>query len=379
MICATVKIIVPVFPVARAQSLALFTIVFGGASAAPAAHKANRVHKSLAERSLELVDKTSYTSQCYDAWVPFDKARCWCHTGCALDCSIGKAGTAGDSLHPDWCTDDKKASLAECESLTNSIITACDDEPAENKPGLGSLCSTAGYTGDACVKTPSSPPPAPEQLYCAGSSTHIYSQDIESMSLETAWQLIGFSTSDLACKDVAVSGSTIYCTGYAGQIYKQELATMTSTSDWVITSKGSCQRATVYGQVIYCVGTDGLIYTQNVDKMTVETDWSKLTTSGTCQGVAVTGSDVYCTGSDGQIYKWLIEQDPPEDLSRFELTGKANCVDIATDGDTIFCAGADGQIYKQALGPMTTSTDWTITGGMLPNKHYCVGIGLADA
>jgi hypothetical protein len=129
----------------------------GLASAAPAVHNAKKTHTLVAPgdaKPLGLVQKikeTDYTPSCYTAWELFDHSRCWCFTGCALDCSQGgHPGTPGKDLHPQWCENLTDEDHASCEALTCDLVENCKDVDDDLKPGLDKIESTGSY--DSCPK-----------------------------------------------------------------------------------------------------------------------------------------------------------------------------------------------------------------------------------
>lgn len=128
--------------------LRLGLALMAGVSAVPVAH----------ERETEIlsaVDFSVYSKTCMEAWRPFDAARCWCYTGCALDCTQGGSpGVPGNEVHPYWCGDHQKQTAEECMSLSCSMPEACGDAEAEQAPGLTFLAATGGYECPGAVATP---------------------------------------------------------------------------------------------------------------------------------------------------------------------------------------------------------------------------------
>lgn len=116
-------------------------------SAAPARHSSHAAD-ALSAHSTELlvnIKEGDYTSKCWAAWQDYDSKRCWCYTGCALDCSQGGTpGVAGMSLHPAWCTADKHASHEDCSAPTLKLAKECPTDAAKG-PGVSSIAFTGGY------------------------------------------------------------------------------------------------------------------------------------------------------------------------------------------------------------------------------------------
>jgi hypothetical protein len=101
------------------------------------------------------LNPSDYSTECYNAWTAFDHGRCWCHTGCALDCTNGGVpGKAGSVIHPQWCEESMHLTKDACESITVSLTEACADvmDDKTKAPGLADVCETAGY--DACKPKP---------------------------------------------------------------------------------------------------------------------------------------------------------------------------------------------------------------------------------
>jgi hypothetical protein len=100
--------------------------------------------------------ESEYTTKCMDAWKPYNEARCWCFTGCALDCTHepnapdGIPGVPGLDIHPHWCRPSKRSTVEDCHDLTCAVEAACADEPnVDDIPGIGFLTLTGGYN---CTK-----------------------------------------------------------------------------------------------------------------------------------------------------------------------------------------------------------------------------------
>jgi len=128
----------------------------GLASAAPVRHTANSTiahHALLASGHaaplgyVQKIKESDYPEQCWQSWTLFNDYKCWCFTGCALDCSQGgEAGVAGTTSNPEWCTtvtdEDKKS----CEELSCDLVANCDEVADDLKPGVDKIVSTGGYT-----------------------------------------------------------------------------------------------------------------------------------------------------------------------------------------------------------------------------------------
>jgi len=90
--------------------------------------------------------KSTYSDACIAAWEPFNDNRCWCYSGCALDCTHepeaadGVPGTPGLNIHPSWCGSCRRADWFECGDLTKAIVNDCSQENgAELTPGVDKL------------------------------------------------------------------------------------------------------------------------------------------------------------------------------------------------------------------------------------------------
>jgi len=116
-------------------------------SAAPARHSSHAAD-ALSAHSTELVvniKEEDYTSECWAAWQDFDSKRCWCWTGCALDCSQGgHPAVEGKSIHPDWCTAGEYASKEDCSAPTLEVVKECPTDA--RGPGVSSIAFTGAYT-----------------------------------------------------------------------------------------------------------------------------------------------------------------------------------------------------------------------------------------
>lgn len=149
---------------------AALTLVLAGASAAPAPAKnsvlqaAGEISAANSPENANLVQKifsAGYTEACFSAWHMFDSNRCWCYTGCGLDCSQGGTpGTPGLEANPQWCTaEDLFLTKEQCKELTCELQANCEGQGKavdSHDPGLTLTASTAGYT---CPTLPPKPLP----------------------------------------------------------------------------------------------------------------------------------------------------------------------------------------------------------------------------
>jgi hypothetical protein len=145
--------------------------LFTSASAAPAHHaKSGHTSELLSPGLTEPVKlwtrgvtKEDYPEACMEAWEFFNQERCWCFTGCALDCNHGgwkvdprrgkasEPGVPEKDLNPEMCegvTDDYKKG---CEELACDLVNNCDEVADDLKPGLDKIVSTGGYTCSAAA------------------------------------------------------------------------------------------------------------------------------------------------------------------------------------------------------------------------------------
>lgn len=131
--------------------------LFTSASAAPASTAGNALtapdnmldHVVPTVLSNKKVAKAGFSEDCLAAWSFFDASKCWCHTGCALDCSQrGRPGTPGKDIHPDDCTD--APPKESCLEQVCDLVGTCVGDDATRKvdgvaTGLDKLLTTAGY------------------------------------------------------------------------------------------------------------------------------------------------------------------------------------------------------------------------------------------
>jgi hypothetical protein len=122
------------------------------ATAAPAYHAKNGHTSELLAPgakppgAMDLVGRIhpgQFSVGCWESYQIFSDMRCWCYTGCALDCpeDMGrKPGTPGKEVHPDWCQN--LPPKENCELPTCDLEMNCKDQPGE---GLGKLESTGGF------------------------------------------------------------------------------------------------------------------------------------------------------------------------------------------------------------------------------------------
>jgi len=120
--------------------------------------KKDKSHATVAEEMTRLDDlitdnvrlldypRSTYSDACMAAWEPFNDNRCWCYSGCALDCTHepeaadGVPGTPGLNIHPSWCGSCRRADWFECGDLTKAIVNDCSQENgAELTPGVDKL------------------------------------------------------------------------------------------------------------------------------------------------------------------------------------------------------------------------------------------------
>jgi hypothetical protein len=133
----------------------IIALLLAGSSAVPARH--SHEAKTLAHSTKIhnfAIDRNQYSAQCLAARDSFDEARCYCKTGCFIDC--GNNGTAGEPrriTNPEQCTgtiDD-----AACAERTCTVLQACDpDNDSANRgdmPGFDYLLTTSGYD---CTSSP---------------------------------------------------------------------------------------------------------------------------------------------------------------------------------------------------------------------------------
>ena len=134
--------------------LAPIALLLAGAAAAPA-HSATKEKSPTAIKPVGEVSLMSPMSnltpedykeygdspgECYFIWEMFDKARCWCHTGCALDCTQGGTpGIPGNEIHPAWCSPGEAESEAECAPIVCELLEQCKDVPTSLAPGLSAI------------------------------------------------------------------------------------------------------------------------------------------------------------------------------------------------------------------------------------------------
>jgi hypothetical protein len=103
---------------------------------------------------LQKINKNDYSEACLQVWETFDKARCWCYTGCALDCSQGgdpqgdEPKKPGNQTHSEWCQDVQP--WEDCRTETFDLMDNCKDADRTIQvdgaaPGVDKIAETAGY------------------------------------------------------------------------------------------------------------------------------------------------------------------------------------------------------------------------------------------
>jgi len=107
-------------------------------------------HASPMALSNKKINKDVYTEACYNSWKTFDEARCWCYTGCALDCSQGgQPGVPGNQTrNSDKCQDVQP--WVDCRTQTFDLMDNCKDADRTIQvdgaaPGVDKIAETAGY------------------------------------------------------------------------------------------------------------------------------------------------------------------------------------------------------------------------------------------
>lgn len=92
------------------------------------------------------IKEKDYPQECFDHWKIFNYGRCWCHTGCALDCDQGGTpGIPAKDVHPEWCSE-RPTTPEECKPTVCDLVSACKGVDTSLVPGIGNLTDTAGIT-----------------------------------------------------------------------------------------------------------------------------------------------------------------------------------------------------------------------------------------
>jgi hypothetical protein len=170
------------------QKQAIFVALAGlltSATAAPAHHaKTGHTSELIApgEKPVDLagrIDKDKYPPACHEAWEFFTQERCWCFTGCALDCSDGRSpGSPGKTMHPEWCKDLTDDEEIACEELACDLVNNCDEVADDLKPGLDKIVSTGGYTCPTAS--------IHNDVYRVGGYYCAYAEGFDTLNAETA-------------------------------------------------------------------------------------------------------------------------------------------------------------------------------------------------